>query len=321
MHKAKVSIVVPVYNTEEYLNACIWSVLNQTYDCWELILVNDGSSDSSESICRSFSLQDERILLISQENQGVSAARNTGIAKATGKYIVFLDSDDELEVNAVEIMVSDIIQYGADISSASESVIKANGSVRCVDGEGSIVIYEGDDMIKRSLSYAEHTHSLHAQLFDMDFIRGISFAEGHHINEDGYFLFECYKKKPRVIQHNVSIYRYYFRENSSTKGGFSDKYFDMLYFCNQKFKYIQDNMPHLLNEAKNMVVRTHLLFLQVLCRTNEKRYKSVEKESVKAVRKWRRYYRPINRHHRLLAWTVFCGFFPLYKKIIRYKYY
>lgn len=321
MHMEKVSIIVPVYNVEKYIESCIQSILNQTYDNWELILINDGSVDKSEDICQSFVNRDQRIILVSQENRGVSAARNVGIAKSTGEYIIFLDSDDELESNAVEIMLSDIIQYGADISSASKSVVYADGNVKCLDNDGSIIIYQGDDMIKRSLSYAEHTRSLHAQLLSMDFIKGISFAEGYRINEDGYFLFECYTRNPKVVQHNISLYRYYIRENSLSNGKFSDKYFDMLYLCEKKKHYISENIPQLLDAAKNMEVRTHLLFLQVLCRTNDKQYKDAEKKSMKIVQKLYRYYRPINNHHRFFALIVSIGLYPLYKKLIRFKHF
>ena len=321
MHKERVSIVVPVYNTEKYLDACIQSVLNQTYEHWELILVNDGSVDNSENICRSYASNDERILVVSQENRGVSAARNAGIAKATGKYISFLDSDDELERNAIEILLDDIIQYGADISVATKSLVKADGTIQCLDNDGSVTVYEGEEMLERSLRYAKYTNSLHAQLFSVDFINGISFAEGYRINEDGYFLFVCYTQKPRVVQRKTNVYRYFYRENSSSNGKFSEKYFDMLYFSNQKVAYIQENIPHLLGEAKNMEARTHLLLLQVLCRTNDKQYKNAEKNSVKTVRKLYRYYQPINSHHKILAWIVLVGCYPLYKAVIRLKYF
>ena len=118
MDKAKVSIIVPIYNTERYLDACIRSVLNQTYTNWELILVNDGSNDGSGRICQTYSTLDKRIIYILQDNFGVSAARNAGIINSTGDYFAFLDSDDELESNAIELLLCDIIKYDADMSSA-----------------------------------------------------------------------------------------------------------------------------------------------------------------------------------------------------------
>ncbi len=320
MCKDKVSIIVPVYNSEKYIVACIQSVLQQTYANWELILINDGSSDTSEAICQSYADIDERIILISQKNRGVSGARNSGIEKASGKYFTFVDSDDELERNALEVLVRDIHAHNADMVSATKKLVFTDGCFRFTHNDGAIYVHNGNEMIKRSLAYDDHTRSLHAKLLTRELIGDIRFVEGHNINEDGYFLFECYKKKPKVVQHHVSEYVYYIRDGSASNSRFSDKYLDMIFFCDLKMKYIRENMPELLDEAKNMVVRTHLLFLQVLCRTMDKKYRKVQKQSVQTVRKMHSYYRPINDHHKKLVWLVSHGMFPLYKWVYRMKF-
>lgn len=97
MHKLKYSIIVPMYNTAQYIENCIKGVKSQTYEFWELILVNDGSTDNTEEICRSYCEEDERIILLNKENGGVSSARNAGICRSTGDYITFIDSDDSWE--------------------------------------------------------------------------------------------------------------------------------------------------------------------------------------------------------------------------------
>ncbi len=102
---AKVSIIVPIYNAEKYISECIESILNQTYDDFELILVNDGSRDSSATICQNFALQDRRIHYIHKENGGVSSARNEGIKEASGEFIIFIDSDDFIESNMAEMLI------------------------------------------------------------------------------------------------------------------------------------------------------------------------------------------------------------------------
>ena len=95
----KISVVIPIYNMDKYLAECIQSILLSTFQDWELILVNDGSTDNSESICQLYVAQDARIKYISQKNQGVSVARNQGLAQALGKYVFFMDSDDTIEAN------------------------------------------------------------------------------------------------------------------------------------------------------------------------------------------------------------------------------
>lgn len=111
--RSMISIIVPVWNSAQYIRRCISSVLNQTYKDWELILVNDGSVDDSEEIIRSY-LEDDRIKLYSKENGGVSSARNYGIENSTGEYLLFLDSDDWLAENTCEELMSVILQKSTD---------------------------------------------------------------------------------------------------------------------------------------------------------------------------------------------------------------
>ena len=106
----KISIIVPVYNVEEYLPTCIESILNQSYKNFELILVDDGSPDISGDICDDYAKKDNRIKVIHQKNSGVSKARNTGIDNATGEWILFVDSDDELTDTSLECYISSIVE-------------------------------------------------------------------------------------------------------------------------------------------------------------------------------------------------------------------
>ena len=117
-----VSIIVPVYGTEAYLPACIDSIRNQSYQNLQVILVDDQSPDRCPEICDSYAQKDLRIQVIHQKNTGVSGARNTGLQHVTGEYILFVDSDDELFPNAVEILLHDAQEYGADIASAEKRI-------------------------------------------------------------------------------------------------------------------------------------------------------------------------------------------------------
>ena len=112
----KVSVVVPIYNTGKYLEKCINSIRNQTYKNLEIILIDDGSTDDSKIICEKYSKVDSRIKFFSKENSGVSSTRNVGIDIATGQYILFVDSDDFIEIEMIEIMLDDIKNYNAEFS-------------------------------------------------------------------------------------------------------------------------------------------------------------------------------------------------------------
>ena len=106
-----ISIIIPIFNTELYLDECIDSILKQTYTDWECILVNDGSTDKSGEICDTWAKKDQRLNVIHQTNQGVSSARNKGIQYAKGEYIYFLDSDDRIAINCLELLYKQAIQY------------------------------------------------------------------------------------------------------------------------------------------------------------------------------------------------------------------
>ena len=105
------SVIIPVYKVEKYLRRCLDSIVNQTYKNLEIILVDDGSPDNSGKICDEYAQNDKRIKVIHQKNKGQGAARNTGIIAANGELITFVDSDDWIENNTYEIMVSELLQY------------------------------------------------------------------------------------------------------------------------------------------------------------------------------------------------------------------
>lgn len=111
-----VSIIVPVFNVEKYLNRCIFSIVNQSYKHIEIIIVDDGSTDSSSTICDEWTLKDSRIKVIHQKNKGISAARNTGIREVSGKYFITIDSDDYLYLNAIEYLLKAIEETSSDVA-------------------------------------------------------------------------------------------------------------------------------------------------------------------------------------------------------------
>ena len=123
----KVSIIIPVYNTQKYLQECIESMLNQTYVWIEIILVDDGSSDESGKVCDAYAKIDTRVKVIHQKNNGLSAARNKGIENASGKYIVFIDSDDFIAENMIEVLLKEIARTNADLAICNFKYIDENG--------------------------------------------------------------------------------------------------------------------------------------------------------------------------------------------------
>lgn len=144
----KVSIVIPVYNCENYIRTCMESITNQTYRNIEVIIINDGSKDKTKDIINSFISKDSRIIYIEQENSGPSMARNNGIDKATGEYLIFIDSDDTVEENYVEILLKSILDEKNDIVCCGYSDISIYGNVNCSD-----FIYDTNNIKKQDFLY------------------------------------------------------------------------------------------------------------------------------------------------------------------------
>ena len=152
-----VSIVVPVYKAEKFLHRCIDSILQQTYRNIEIIIVNDGSPDRSGAICNKHAELDSRINVIHKENEGVSAARNSGLAKASGEYILFVDCDDYLEKTMVEDMLDSAIKHDSDIVLCSYNQIEKSSRYR-VSVDNRDTVYSKDEFITYLLNAASEPY-------------------------------------------------------------------------------------------------------------------------------------------------------------------
>lgn len=316
-----VSIIVPVYGTEAYLPACIESIQNQSYTNIQIILVDDQSPDRCPEICDSYAQKDPRIQVIHQNNKGVSGARNTGLRHAAGAYTMFVDSDDLLYPDAVEVLMQDVSEYKADIVCATAKVVDEYKGIVDDYADGSHIVLEKHQLMLYSLEGSPYTGSACVKLFKTGVICDVKFVEGKDINEDSYFMFQCSLKEPRVVLHNVAVYQYNTRSGSNSRQKFSDKYLSMIYFCEQKKKLVAEYYPQYMEQAHNMEARTNLQLLDVLCSTVEKKYRTLEKQCVQTVRRLYRYHKPINEHHKLLAWIVKHRLYPLYKWAVRMKCY
>ncbi len=211
-----VSIIIPVYNMEKYVEKTILSILNQSYSSFEVIIIDDGSTDDSYSICKKYADEDQRIKLYSQANSGVSAARNAGIKYANGKYLIFVDSDDELLENSIqsriatlsnaELIITDFYDYYED----SDSLI--------CEREINNTTLKSKQMIKelifpRKFGYQGY---LWNKLFLTQIIKKnrIFFDETIHYNEDRLFIYMYLKKCKHVQIINEKTYKYVHHINS-----------------------------------------------------------------------------------------------------------
>lgn len=146
-----ISVIVPVYNVEAYLGECIDSLIHQTYETLEIILVDDGSTDVSGAICDDYARRDGRIKVIHQSNQGQAAARNAGIEVVQGAYISFIDSDDCIELDTYRSLIEQVQKYGLDVISFHMKSLKRGKIKEYSDNSGKITLLEGQDIIVDTL--------------------------------------------------------------------------------------------------------------------------------------------------------------------------
>ncbi len=261
----KISIIIPVYNKEQYLKRCIDSVLAQTEKHFELLLVDDGSTDHSADICREYEKKDARICVIQRENGGASAARNTGIAEAKGEYIGFVDADDWIEPEMYEILLdafsgkTKTIQ-GVQLMSRDYA---ADGTLitppRREDGKTEILPV--DDYFRELMLHIGDS-SFCTKLFRASFLKEYRFTEGKK-NEDFELLLRMLPKLDGGIPTIGTVgYNIYHSEESATRGSYRQKlYEDMMYNAFTAYRIALNQYPEFLREAARFRLVQALDFL------------------------------------------------------------
>lgn len=225
-----ISIIIPVYNTEKYIAECIESLLNQTLENCEYIFVNDGSKDKSQSIIESYQKNDRRIILINQENQGVSIARNNGIAIAKGEYVGFVDGDDYLENEMYEKLFLSGKQNNVSIV-VSEFITEMNGKkVISKPAFQPNIIYNKNFIDENIIPYFIREDSLNSacnKIYKRDLILNNKITFPIHLSfaEDAMFNIKAFNCSESVIFTNHALYNYREVEGSVTRDSLKNDYF------------------------------------------------------------------------------------------------
>ena len=234
-----ISVIIPVYNAGNYIVDTLNSVLQQTLKDIEVIVVNDGSNDQSLAECYRLQEIDKRIIIINQDNQGVSKARNVGKQNATGDYIIFIDADDELDCRMLEILYTQARKTDSDISVCGVDKIfekkqEEKKQYHCNYEEIAV-----DQAIEWLLLGQKIESGAWNKLFKASTIEDVHFEEGKKINEDKYFVFRSLLKSKKIVYCAEKLYYYYCRENSVTNQSFSERWFDSLYFADRIYEELK----------------------------------------------------------------------------------
>lgn len=255
-----ISIIVPVYNVDRYLENCLKSILNQTYKNIEIILVDDGSTDESRKICDEYSSKSNNISVIHQENQGASVTRNVGVKHSKGKYVVFIDADDEVDEKYIEYLYYLIKKYNTKMCIAAYTIISQNNK-KINLGFG----YKEEKLstkvcLQRLLKEQGFTVSPCAKMYERSLFKNIKFPEGKLFEDNGTaykFIMECNE----IAYGNESHYYYYKRDNSSTTSEFNINKIDLIELTDEMCNDILNKFPELegVLEKKKITARFSIL--------------------------------------------------------------
>lgn len=280
--KETISIIIPIYNTGEYLKKCINSILNQTYKDLQIILVNDGSTDNSLSIMKEYEGQDSRILSIDRPHEGVSAARNAGLEAVTGEYISFIDSDDWIEPDMYQIILDILLENNADrvICEWIEEFSDGTSTIKKHKGKKKILLKD-DEIIKRFLKNDLHLHN--TGLFKRSLLKDVFFEIGRERGEDMLVSFQTVIKARCIVYVDIPLYHRYHRVGSlSNHVRFNPKDYGRSTCTDIMVDYIQKNKPQFLQDVYAYSFNFYMLTLNLLSyykceRENTEIYRAVVK--------------------------------------------
>lgn len=252
--KDMISVIVPVYKVEDYLERCITSIVDQTYKNLEIILIDDGSPDHCGEICDGWSRKDDRIKVIHKENGGLSDARNAGMKIATGEYTAFVDSDDWIHKDMLKVLLEvqeetkgDIVECKAQICFNKEDDMEI-GNLSEID----ISIFNTE----KSLQNLINEHPLHQtvwnKLYRTEVIKDILFPYGKY-HEDEFWTYQVFARAEKVAYVDIPLYYYFQRQDSIMGQALSLKRLDALEGRFHRYQFIQNNYPELeLSAKKNL---------------------------------------------------------------------
>lgn len=222
MKRDLITIIIPLYNVESFIERCLNSVVNQTYKNLEIILINDGSTDNSLSICEEYRKKDKRIKLINKKNGGVSSARNCGLDIYNGKYITFIDADDYVEVDYIEILYKKIKEYNVDIVFSNAIEVLDNGKTMNNKNAIKDILLDKENVYKELFLERYISCACWGNLYKVDVIKDVKFDINMHLDEDFKFLIDVINNIDNSVMISDKKYYYVIRENSLFHSAFSE---------------------------------------------------------------------------------------------------
>lgn len=256
----KISVIVPIYKVEDYLHRCVDSIINQTYANLEIILVDDGSPDNCPMICDEYAKKDSRIRVVHKKNGGLSDARNAGIDIATGEYIMFIDSDDFVDIEMMESMMKNMIDNNVDMVVCNikyvyedREVVKYNQADRILDRYEAMEEYLKDGVVQ-AVAWNK--------LYKKSLINDMRYKVGK-TNEDEFFTYKVVDKTDKIYYNSRPFYNYIQRD-SSIMGKYSLKRLDGVEASYERLNFIKERYPDLYEKEKKTFINLCIYSYQMI---------------------------------------------------------
>ena len=299
-HNPKISIIVPIYNCERYLARCLDSIKSQTYENIEVIMVDDGSSDGSAEIAESYAKKDDRFHYYYKENGGVSSARNYALDNATGEYIGFVDGDDEILPDMYELLLSLILDNGADVSVVSP-MVAIDGKKLSFEDDATVKVFSSENAVKEALRGTLFAGHLCLKLFKASLFEEIRLREDIAICEDLIAVYETFAKCERIVFADLHKYIYYTNSDSAINATFKESFLTYITATRYLYERVSAEFPDAAPYAMAAVINSYIDVINKL-------YYS--KRTDKAV--WRKYRAELKAY----ATRDALGLMPMYKRIV-----
>lgn len=280
-----ISVIIPVYNVRNYIDKCIESVMKQTYENLEIILVDDGSTDGSEKKCDEYLERDKRISVIHKENGGLSDARNHALNKISGKFVTFVDSDDYIDLRMIETLYKLIEEYEADVSCVSFQRVFEGKQEKNVTFPFQIATYSGNEAIEDMLYKKSVDTSAWGKLYKASDFNIIRYPIGM-IFEDWGTTYKIFHNKNRIVCSSAKMYFYVQRSGSLVHDNFSKKRFDRIVIAKQIFDWANEECVELIDAARARYFQANVQTIREMPLTEQ--WLEEQEDIKKCIKKYRK---------------------------------
>lgn len=256
MSNELVSVIVPIYNVERYLNKCLDSISRQTYSNLEIILINDGSTDDSLRICENYKMRDDRIKVINKKNGGVSSSRNIGLKHATGKYLTFIDSDDYVDKRMIEIMLKILKEKNADIVICNtRNVYEESDFATSQNDIFDTVKYNNVEALKCIFNEKPFNAVCWGKLYKKSLFDDLYFDENIKIAEDLDILYKIFFYSNSIYYISAPLYNWTVRNDSAIHCEYNKDWEGEILVCDRIIEFTRIKCPKITNYAIKRYLR------------------------------------------------------------------